>query len=144
MVEKAMASTSRTQPGADIAEGPGSNAAGAARALLAAGGILAALGATSCCVIPFTLFVLGVSGAWIGNLSALAPYQPVFVAIALGCLGGGFVLVRRKTGNSVSCAPGSYCATSSSVRVARLGLWTAAAIVGLVLAFPYVAPLIIK
>jgi hypothetical protein len=30
------------------------------------------------------------------------------------------------------------------VRVARLGLWTAAAIVGLVLAFPYVAPLIIK
>src|SRR5258708_34592908 len=131
MVEKAMASTSRMHSVADIAEGPGSNAAGAARALLAAGGILAALGATSCCVIPFTLFVLGVSGAWIGNLSALAPYQPVFVAIALGCLGGGFVLVRRKTGNSARCSPGAHCATPSSVRAARLVLWTAAAIVRL-------------
>jgi mercuric ion transport protein len=76
MVEKAMASTSSTQPGADIPEGPGSNAAGAARALLAAGGILAALGATSCCVIPFTLFVLGVSGAWIGNLSSSSAGRP--------------------------------------------------------------------
>src|SRR5260370_41290867 len=129
MVEKAMASSSSTPPGGDIAEGPGSNAAGAARALLAAGGILAALGATSCCVIPFTLFVLGVSGAWIGNLSALAPYQPVFVAIALGCLAGGFALVRRNARSVASCAPGSYCATSSSARVARLRLWTTAAIV---------------
>jgi mercuric ion transport protein len=144
MVDKAMASTSRMHSAADIAERRGSNAAGAARALLAAGGILAALGATSCCVIPFTLFMLGVSGAWIGNLTALAPYQPVFVAIALGCLGGGFVLVRRKAGSLASCEPGSYCATSSSVRVARLGLWTAAAIVGLALAFPYVAPLFIE
>jgi hypothetical protein len=32
--------------------------------LLAAGGILAALRAASCCVVPFTLFMLGVSGAW--------------------------------------------------------------------------------
>ncbi len=143
MVEKAMASTSRMHSVSDIAERPGSNAVGAARVLLAAGGILAALGATSCCVIPFTLFMLGVSGAWIGNLTALAPYQPVFVAIALGCLAGGFVLVRRKAGVA-SCAPGSYCATSSSVRVARLGLWTAAAIVGLAVAFPHVAPLFIE
>jgi mercuric ion transport protein len=144
MVEKAMASTSRIDSAADIAERSGSSAVGAARAVLATGGLLAALGATSCCIIPFALFTLGVSGAWIGNLTALAPYQPVFVAIALGCLAGGFVLVRRKAGSVASCASGSYCATPSSVRVARLGLWTAAAIVGLALAFPYVAPLFIE
>ena len=34
--------------------------------LLAVGGILGALGAASCCVIPFALFLAGVSGAWIG------------------------------------------------------------------------------
>src|SRR5260370_37832721 len=129
MVEKAMASTSRMHSVSDIAERPGSNAVGAARVLLAAGGILAALGATSCCVIPFTLFMLGDSGAWIGNLTALAPYQPVFVAIVLGCLAGGFALVRRNARSVASCAPGSYCATSSSARVARLRLWTTAAIV---------------
>jgi len=43
--------------------------------LLAAGGILAALGAASCCVVPFPLFMLGVSGAWIANLTALEPKQ---------------------------------------------------------------------
>jgi mercuric ion transport protein len=144
MVKKAMVSTSRLHSAADIAARSGSNAVGAARALLAAGGILAALGATSCCVIPFALFMLGVSGAWIGNLTALAPYQPVFVAIALGCLAGGFVLVRRNTGSTANCAPGSYCAAPSSVRVARLGLWTAAAIVALALTFPYIAPTFIE
>jgi mercuric ion transport protein len=50
---------------------------------------LAALGAASCCVIPFALFVLGVSGAWIGNLTALEPYQPIFVALAVAFIGCG-------------------------------------------------------
>ncbi len=57
--------------------------------LIAAGGILAALGAASCCVIPFALFLAGVSGAWIGNLTALEPYQPVFAAGSLGFVGYG-------------------------------------------------------
>ena len=51
--------------------------------LVAAGGILAALAASSCCIMPLVLFALGVSGAWIGNLTALAPYQPVFIGITL-------------------------------------------------------------
>lgn len=39
--------------------------------LVAAGGILGALAASSCCIIPLVLFSLGISGAWIGNLTAL-------------------------------------------------------------------------
>ncbi|TDW25242.1 MerT mercuric transport protein [Rhizobium azibense] len=54
--------------------------------LLAAGGIIAALGASSCCVVPLALLALGISGAWIGNLTAFAPYQPLFVTAAIGCL----------------------------------------------------------
>src|SRR5258708_12919576 len=50
--------------------------------LASIGGILAALGAASCCVVPFALFVQGVSGAWISNLTALEPYQPVFAPAA--------------------------------------------------------------
>src|SRR5258708_24664719 len=71
---------SNVAPGTDI------DAGGSTQKLLAAGGILAALGAASCCVIPFALFMLGVSGAWIGNLTALEPYQPIFAIIAAGCL----------------------------------------------------------
>ena len=51
---------------------------GARQKLVAAGGILAAMAASSCCIVPLLLFSLGVSGAWIGNLTRLAPYQPDF------------------------------------------------------------------
>ena len=115
----------------------GRQSAGAA--LLSIGGILGALGAASCCVAPFTLFTLGVSGAWIGNLTALERYQPLFAAVTLGFLGGGFYLVYRKP--RVACAEGTYCATPRSGRVAKLGLWTATVLVVIALGFPRLAPL---
>jgi len=49
--------------------------------LMAAGGLLGALAASSCCILPLTLFGLGMSGAWIGNFTQLAPYQPYFSPI---------------------------------------------------------------
>jgi mercuric ion transport protein len=107
--------------------------------LLAAGGILAALGAASCCVVPFVLFTLGLSGAWIGNLTALEPYQPIFALIALGCLGGGFYFVYRKP--KVACAEGSYCAKPSSHRLAKIGLWTATILIIIAVGFPRIAAL---
>lgn len=106
---------------------------------LAAGGVLAALGAASCCVIPFALLMLGVSGAWIGNLTALEPYQPIFAIVAVGCLGYGFYLVYRT--RKVACVEGSYCATPSSDRIAKGGLWIATALVIIALGFPKIAPL---
>ena len=107
--------------------------------LAAAGGILAALGAASCCVVPFALFTLGVSGAWIGNLTPLEPYQPVFAAIAAACLGYGFYLVYRKP--KTACAEGSYCASPSSSRLAKIGLWTALLLVVIAVGFPRIAAL---
>ena len=61
------------------------------QASLAAGGIVGALASSSCCILPVVPFSLGASGAWLGNLSALSPYQPIFVAITLGFLAGGFL-----------------------------------------------------
>jgi len=110
-----------------------------AQKLLAAGGILSALGAASCCVVPFTLFMLGVSGAWIGNLTAIEPYKPIFVSVTVGFLGYGFYLVYRKP--KVACAEGSYCAKPSSGRTAKIGLWTATVLVIVAIAFPKLAPL---
>lgn len=107
--------------------------------LVAAGGILAALGAASCCVVPFALFILGVSGAWIGNLTALEPYQPVFAAIAAVCLGYGFYLVHRRP--KTACAEGPYCASPSSSRIAKIGLWTALVLVLIAVGFPRIAAL---
>ena len=64
--------------------------------LAAAGGVLGALAASSCCLLPLALFSLGIGGAWIGNLTALAPLQPIFVAITLGLVGYGFWLAYRQ------------------------------------------------
>jgi mercuric ion transport protein len=107
--------------------------------LLAAGGILAALGAASCCVMPFALFVLGISGAWIGNLTALEPYQPIFATIAAASIGYGFYLVYRQP--KAVCADGSYCASPRSLRLTKAGLWVAAILVVIALGFPRLAPL---
>ena len=117
-------------------------ASNGADGLLATGGIVAALGASSCCVLPFVLFTLGVSGAWIGNLTALAPYQPLFLAAALAFLGFGFARVYRRP--KVACDEGDDCARPMPSRRARLGLWTAAVMVAVAAAFPYLARFLLE
>ena len=106
--------------------------------LLSIGGILAALGAATCCVVPFGLFFAGVSGAWIGNLTALKPYQPLFLALAAVCLGTGFYFVYRKP-KAAECVQGSYCARPSSRRLTKIGLWIATILVIVAVGFPYTA-----
>ncbi len=115
-------------------EGPGARAG---RSLIIAGGLLAGLATASCCVIPFALFLLGISGAWISNLTALEPYQPIFAAFAFALLGYGFYLVYRR--RQVACAEGSYCAEPGSRRIAKIGLWSAVIIVIIALGFPKLA-----
>ena len=56
----------------------------------AAGGVVGSLLASSCCIGPLLLIMLGASGAWIGSLSALKAYQPVFVTLTVGFLAFGF------------------------------------------------------
>jgi mercuric ion transport protein len=107
--------------------------------LASVAGILGALAAASCCVVPFALFMLGVSGAWIGNLTALKPYQPVFAIIAIGFLGYGFYHVYKKP--KVACAEDSYCARPGSGRLTKIGLWTATVLIVVALVFPKIAPL---
>ena len=110
------------------------------RVLLSFGGILAALAAASCCVLPFALFVAGVSGAWIANLTALKPYQPIFVGLTLACLGAGFYAVYRNP-RVAECAEGSYCANPTSDRIAKIGLWVASVLIVVALGFPPAARL---
>src|SRR6266849_261784 len=76
--------------------------------LMAAGGLLGALAASSCCILPLVLFSLGVSGAWIGNFTQLAPYQPYIIAATLASLGYGYWLVYRSS--TAACAEGDACA----------------------------------
>lgn len=117
-------------------------AIGRTQKLVAAGGIFGAIAASSCCIAPLALFSLGISGAWIGNLTALAPYQPYFIAATLACLGYGFWLVYRP--RKVACAEGAACAQPLPNRFVMLGLILATILIAGALGFDLLAPLILK
>lgn len=106
------------------------------RGALAAGG-LAALLASTCCLGPLVLVALGVSGAWIGNLTALEPYRPIFIGVALVAL---FFAYRRIFRPAQDCKPGEVCAIPQVRASYKALFWVVAMLVLIALGFPYVVP----
>jgi mercuric ion transport protein len=106
--------------------------------LMTIGGLLGALAASSCCILPLVLFSLGVSGAWIGHLTRLAPYQPYFLAATTGFLGYGYWLVYRPS--KPSCATGEVCARPLPNRLVMTGLVVATILALAAAAFDVLAP----
>src|SRR6266446_10205594 len=80
-------------------------------------GILSAIGASICCVGPLVLLTLGVSGAWIGSLTALEPYHPIFIGLTVLFLAGAFhrLYLARQV-----CTPGSNCANPRTLKRRRM------------------------
>ena len=103
-------------------------------ALLVGG--LAALLASTCCLGPLVLVALGLSGAWIGNLTLLEPYRPFFI-------GGAFVALffagRHIFRPSPVCEPGELCAVPQTRRVYKIVFGIVSALVLIALVYPYVA-----
>jgi len=110
--------------------------------LMAAGGLLGALAASSCCILPLALFGLGVSGAWIGNFTRLAPYQPWFIAATVAFLGYGYWLVYRSS--RVACADGAACARPLPNQIVKTGLILATILVLAALGLDFLAPLFLN
>jgi mercuric ion transport protein len=110
--------------------------------LMAAGGILGAIAASSCCIVPLVLFSLGVSGARIGNLTRLAPYQPYFIAATVACLGYGYWLVFRSS--RVACVGDEACARPLPNRLVKAGLILGTVLVFAALGFDLLAPLFLN
>lgn len=104
---------------------------------LAVGGIAAML-ASACCLGPLVLLTLGVSGAWIANLTLLEPLQPWFLGAAVVAL---FFAYRRIFRPAADCKPGEICAAPSTRRVYKVTFWVVAALAVAGFGFPYVAPL---
>lgn len=92
-----------------------------------------------CCVGPLVLLALGVSGAWIGQLSALEPYRPVFIGVMFVFIALAFrqlyLLPQR-------CEPGEACADPRRLRRQRWIFWFVVAGLIALIAFPWFAPLI--
>ena len=106
------------------------------RTALFTGGVAAIL-ASSCCLGPLVLVTLGFSGAWIGNLTALEPYRPIFLAAAIVAL---FFAWRRIFRPASACQPGEVCAIPKVRRTYKAIFWCVATLVLVALTFPYVMP----
>jgi mercuric ion transport protein len=104
--------------------------------LLILGG-LAAILASTCCLGPLVLVLLGVSGAWIANLTALEPYRPILIVAALIAL---VVAYRRIFRPAAACKPGEVCAIPQVRTSYKALFWIVTALVAVAVAFPYVLP----
>lgn len=105
-------------------------------AALAAAAV-AALLASVCCIAPLALVLVGVSGAWIGQLAAFQPYQPIFLAAAAVAM----AVAWRKIWRAPDCADGRACAVPAARRAQKAMFVFLAALLVIVLGFPTVAPL---
>ncbi len=97
--------------------------------VLAGGGLVAALAASTCCILPLSLGALGIGGASLSTLSLLAPYQTALRVAGIVMLGVAFWLLYRRP---ASAAGGVACAANRSQQPAKTVAWFGAAIMGLV------------
>ncbi len=104
------------------------------------GGAVAALLSSLCCLGPLVLVMLGVSGAWIGNLAALEPYRPMFIGVAVVCMAFAYRYIYRAPA-AQACEPGPLCALPQTNRLYKRLFWGVSALVLLALTFPYLMPL---
>ncbi len=106
--------------------------------LASAGSILAAVGASACCVVPMLLLGFGVTGAWLANFNALYPYKAYLIATAVTLLAARFFWVYRKRRE---CREnGIACPAAFSSRFNKAALWVSTALIAIAIGLPYAAP----
>ena len=100
-----------------------------AQALSLTSGLLAAVGASLCCAGPLVVLMLGIGGSWVSGLTAMEPYQPIFIVIVALAFGwSGWQLHRPVE----VCEPGTACADPKLSRRRKIIFW-GSAIVALIL-----------
>lgn len=100
------------------------------------GGVLAGIAGSVCCVGPLVLVSVGVSGAWVSNLTAMQPWSPVFIGLAV--LAFGFAAYKLFYVPRV-CVPGTPCADPRTLRNQRVVFAIVAPLVAALLSFPLYA-----
>lgn len=103
---------------------------------LFAGG-LAAILASTCCLGPLLLVMLGFSGAWIGKLRVLEPYSHYFIGVALVAMVFAYRRIYRPVQD---CKPGEVCAIPQVQLTYKIIFWVVVALIVVALGYPYVVP----
>lgn len=102
------------------------------------GSVLAAIGASLCCIGPLLAVILGAGG--FAAASTLAKWRPVFLGVTVVFLGIAWYLTYRKT---ESCTINGACAEKPGNKWSKVVLWFATAFVLVAAAFPHVASILV-
>lgn len=105
------------------------------RSLIA--GILAAIGASACCVGPLVLLTLGIGGTFVGALTEMEPYRPFFIFLTLLFLGLTF---RELYSAPLGCASHMPCTDPHTRGRQRATFWVIATLLITLLSAPWLAP----
>ncbi len=106
--------------------------------LASAGSVLAAVGASACCVVPMVLLSFGVTGAWLANFNALYPYKSYLISTAVTLLAARFFWVYRKRRE---CREnGAACPAAVSSRFNKAAIWVSTTLIAVAIGLPYAAP----
>jgi mercuric ion transport protein len=100
---------------------------------IGAGAVLAAVGASLCCVLPVVVAFAGIGSAAVGAL--FEPFRPYFSVVTVLLL--GFAFFRAYRPQKEECEPDQTCAVPENRRRQRILLWIAATMALLLLTFPY-------
>jgi len=104
--------------------------------------VLASLLASTCCVLPLALVLVGITGAWMSTLVAMKPVTPYAIGVTVAALGwSGWLLFRPARACKIGDQAGDdgNCATTRPV-MRRLFV-ACALFIALLLGFPLFAPL---
>lgn len=105
------------------------------------GALLGGVLASTCCILPLVLVSVGVGGAWMSNLTALSPYQPLFLSMAAVSVGYGFWKARQA--KRAACALDGACAMPINAKLNLVGLWIGGVMAAVAFAVTLAAPLLI-
>lgn len=100
-----------------------------------AAGLVSALGASACCVLPLVLVSAGLGGAWVAQLRALERFAPIFMGVAIAAFAYAFYRLYLKP---APCAPEAACVAPSSRRRHRIAFWATLVTAKLLILFPIV------
>lgn len=135
-----MSETEYTPATTEAANQRSARTAGRQTGLFASASVVAAVASSACCIVPLVLFLLGIGGAWIANLTALSPYKPYFAATASALIIAGFISMRRRRRRA--CAVNGYCASTLSTYITTVALCASTVLVVVVLLWPHLLPIL--
>lgn len=100
---------------------------------------LAALLASTCCVLPLALALAGISGAWISQLHVMEPYSDGLLALAFGALAwAAWRIYGRPAPTRAVCEIDAVCQPVS--HAVRTWFWLVLLIALVPLLVPLAAP----